>query len=394
MRPRLSWLFCAALLLGACSADSQGTATTATALPIGTLPSSPPAADPVTVTTQPAEVYVLQAGDSPLEVARQFGLTLEELDAYNADIAGYRSFVVGAVVWVSPPPTTVPTTPPAPFQPTPGLVTMTLTGAITPDEGVLSDATDREGNLDFWPQVARIAATTASSDLTICHLTDAEAPDELLIAMAFAGFDRCSNPAGPPLAVGDTIADTPDFDVNGVVVAHLAYSGSLSAEEITSDAAAERDAGAEVVVVTIEWGGAADLLPTAAERTLVQEITSTGAIDLVVGQSPLLRGVEQVNGVWVLWGLGGLLTSGQPGGSLPPAAEDAAIVTVRFARGLDGAITVHTPVVHATWCDREGGHVVRPTGDLGDASLAPEVRVALQRSDTRSRATMGALLAG
>ena len=219
----------------------------------------------------------------------------------------------------------VPTTPPAPFQPTPGLVTMTLTGAITPDEGVLSDATDREGNLDFWPQVARIAATTASSDLTICHLTDAEAPHELLIAMAFAGFDRCSNPAGPPLAVGDTIADTPDFDVNGVVVAHLAYSGSLSAEEITSDAAAERDAGAEVVVVTIEWGGAADLLPTAAERTLVQEITSTGAIDLVVGQSLLLRGVEQVNGVWVLWGLGGLLTSGQPGGSLPPAAEDAAI---------------------------------------------------------------------
>jgi hypothetical protein len=166
MRPRLSWLFCAALLFGACGGDSAGTPTPPTSSPLGTLPASP-TTEPVTTTTMPAEVYVLQEGDTPLEVAGQFGLTLEELDAYNSDVDGYRRFVVGAVVWVTPPPTTAATEPTAPFQPTAGLVAMTFTGAITPTEG---DATDPgSGQLDFWPQLARIAASRAADSRCATH---------------------------------------------------------------------------------------------------------------------------------------------------------------------------------------------------------------------------------
>ena len=393
MRPRLSWLFCAAALLAACGGGSGSDETAATSPPIGTLPSSPTTAA-VTTTTTPAEVYVLQAGDTPSQVARQFGLTVEELDAYNAGVNGYSRFVVGAVVWVTPPPTTVPTEPAAAFQPTPGLVALTFTGTVAADDGVRADAREGDGLFDFWPLLARVAPITAGADLTVCHLEDSEVPDELTNAMAFAGVDRCSHPAGPPVAVGATVPDTPDFEVNGVVVAQLAYAGDVTAEEVVADATAERGAGAEVVAVTIDWGETRSLTPTEAERALVEVITASGAVDLVVGQAPLLRGVEQVNGVWVAWGLGGFLSSGPTSGGWPAAVEDSALLTIRFARGLDGRLTVGDPELHATWCDRSHDHVVHPVGDLGDATLAPEVRVALQRSDARSRATLGALLAG
>jgi hypothetical protein len=398
MRPRHFWLFCAAVLLSACAGDPGGTPDSATTPPIGTLPSSatagPGTTEAVTSTTTPAEVYVLQAGDTPSQVARQFGLTVAELDAYNSGVSGYRRFVVGAVVWVTPPPTAVPTEPAAAFLPTPGLVAMTFTGTVAADDGVRSDARDGDGASDFWPLLARVASITAAADLTICHLADAEVPDELTSAMAFAGFDRCSHPAGPPVAIGATVPDTREIEVNGVRVAHLAYAGDVAAEEVVADATAEREAGAEVVVVAIDWGEVRSLTPTETETALVEGITASGAADLVVGQAPMLRGVEQVNGVWVAWGLGGFLSSGPASSGWPPAVEDSATLTIRFARGLDGRLSVGDPVLHATWCDRSHDHVVHPVGDLGDAALAPEVRVALQRSDTRSRATLGPLLAG
>ena len=128
---------------------------------------------------------------------------------------------------------------------------------------------------------------------------------------------------------------------------------------------------------------------TAAQRAIAEEITASGVVDLIVGQTLAPEGIEQINGVWVVWGLGQFLSSGPSGGGWPTAAEDGAIVTVRFVRSLDGTVTVSEPVARGTWCDRADGHVVHLATDYGDASLAPDVRVALQRSDARTRATMG-----
>ena len=389
MRSRLTWLFCAAVLLAACGGDAADSPATSTTLVIGTLPASPSTTDATTPTTMPGEVYVLQAGDSPLAVARQCGLTLDELDAYNDGVKGYGSFVVGAVVWVSPPPTTVATTAPAEFLPTAGMVTMTFTGSITADDGVVADARGKQGQGNYWPMLARVAPLTAAADLTVCHFTGDNLPDELLAAMAFAGFDRCSNPAGPPIAVGSEVADTADFEITGVRVAHLAYSGDFVPADVVADAEGERRAGVDVVVVSVEWAAGQSTEPTDAQRAIADEITASGAVDLIVGQTPAVEGIEQVNGVWVVWGLGEFLSSGPTGGGWPPAADDGAVVTVRFVRGLDGTISASEPVAHGTWCDRADGHVVRLATEYGDASLGPDVRVALQRSDARSRATMG-----
>jgi hypothetical protein len=389
MRSRLTWLFCAALSIVACGGGAAHSPATSTTLAIGTLPAAPPTTEAITPTTTPGEVYMLQAGDSPLAVARTFGLTLDELNAYNEGVSGYSGFLVGTVVWVTPPPTTVPTTAPAEFLPTAGMVTMTFTGSITADDGVVADARGRNGQSDYWPLLAHVAPFTAAADLTVCHFTDDTMPGELLAAMAFAGFDRCSNPAGPPIAIGDEVADTADFEISGIRVAHLAYATGFDPAAVVADATAERAAGADVVVVSLEWTAGQTADPTDAQRAIADEITASGMVDLIVGQTPAVEGIEQVNGVWVMWGLGEFLSSGPTGGGWPPAAEDGAIVTVRFVRGLDGTITGSEPVARGTWCNRADGHVVHLATEYGDASLAPDVRAALQRSDARTRATMG-----
>ena len=91
---RSRWLVLA-LVLGACGVDAAGSATTI--VPIGPtdFATIPPAVTTiaVAVTTLPPgavgveQIYVVQAGDSPIKVASAFGISVEQLLSWNGLIS-------------------------------------------------------------------------------------------------------------------------------------------------------------------------------------------------------------------------------------------------------------------------------------------------------------------
>lgn len=372
------------LVLAGCGGGASDGAPQVTTLATAPGDTAGPATSEPTSTTTPAPVYVLQSGDSPTKVAAQFGLMLEDLAAYNEGWPAYQRFIAGSVIWVGPPPTSAPPTPTTQFQPTAGVVTLAFTGTLVSDPGVIRDG-------DYGKMLSALAPVASGADVTVCHLNGGELA--LLGTLAFAGFDLCTSANGPAVPLADQALLANGFAVNGVEVAVLSYDGSTDPADVLSEVAAVRAAGAELVVAAIDWGDVRTVEPTDAQRAFVQSIVAEHTVDLVVGQTPVLQPVEQVDGVWVAWGLGTTLGSDPIDGGWPTQSEDAAVLQVRFDRGFDGSLTGRTPSLVATWCDRDHGHVVHPTADMGDASLAPEVRVALLRSDERSRRTLGHLLA-
>jgi poly-gamma-glutamate capsule biosynthesis protein CapA/YwtB (metallophosphatase superfamily) len=71
-------------------------------------------------------------------------------------------------------------------------------------------------------------------------------------------------------------------------------------------------------VVSSHWGDEYRQEPTAAQRAVAEELTGSGHVDLVVGHhAHVPQPAEQVNGQWVLFGLGNFLLDLTP--RRPPA---------------------------------------------------------------------------
>lgn len=112
----------------------------------------------------------------------------------------------------------------------------------------------------------------------------------------------------------------------GAEVAHLAYTVGTNGlpmpdgqpwavnladgDRILADARAARRAGADVVVVSLNWGTEWQDEPDAQQLTLSAELTAsrTGGrpdIDLILGaHAHVPQAYEKVNGTWVVYGLG------------------------------------------------------------------------------------------
>lgn len=69
----------------------------ATTVPGATLPPVDPAG---TTTTMPMNMYAIMEGDTPASVADMFGVTVEELQLWNANRPEFESFIVGGLIVV------------------------------------------------------------------------------------------------------------------------------------------------------------------------------------------------------------------------------------------------------------------------------------------------------
>jgi poly-gamma-glutamate capsule biosynthesis protein CapA/YwtB (metallophosphatase superfamily) len=308
----------------------------------------------------------------------------------------------------------------------------------------IAEAEGREG-YDFVPMLARLRPLLEPADLAVCHLETPIAPlgeelstaprygvpEEIADALAQAGYDRCSTASNHALdrgaagvvrtvdvlesrAIGQSgMARTPDeiqprvIDVAGVAVSHLSYTFSynglsppageewrsalIDPDRILTDAAAARAAGAEVVVVSLHWGAEKVPAPTAEQRSIAEVLTASGLIDLIVGHhAHVVQPIEQINGHWVVFGLGNVLSNHPTGPSWPAASQDAMVVTVAMTVGAGGAVTVERPVVHPTWVDRAANWTVRPVlEELALPDLPPADRSLLEQSLARTAAVVG-----
>jgi hypothetical protein len=76
---------------------------------------------------------------------------------------------------------------------------------------------------------------------------------------------------------------------------------------------------------------------------------NSGQIDLVVGHhAHVVQPIEQVNGKWVVFGLGNHLSGQVPRGP-KLATQDGMIVEVQLQENPAGSIDIGVPIVHPTW---------------------------------------------
>jgi Bacterial capsule synthesis protein PGA_cap len=347
-------------------------------------------------------------------------------------------------------PATVPPTASPASEPPDRRITIAVAGDILPHSPLWRRAADNaaiqgRAGFDFTPMLAGLAPVVAEADLGICHLETPIAPAgeqlstmpfygvpaEIADAIVAAGFDRCSTASNHALDRGaagidrtiEVLADaglgqsgmarTPDeiapgvLDVRGVAVAHLSYtygynglrpppgeewrSALIDPLRIVDDSRAARALGAEVVVVSLHWGAEGEHEPTTYQRDVANWLTASGAADLIVGHhAHVVQPIEQLNGRWVIFGLGNVLSNLPTSDRWPAAAQDAMFVTVSVSVAADGTVTVDPPAVTPTWVDRRSGWVVRLVLDeLGRGDLDAAGRAALEASLARTNAVVG-----
>jgi poly-gamma-glutamate synthesis protein (capsule biosynthesis protein) len=305
-------------------------------------------------------------------------------------------------------------------------------------------AAGQEG-LDFRPMLSQLAPLLDPVDLAVCHLEVPiaplgeaystypryGAPEEVADAISAAGYDRCSTASNHTLdrgtpgvtrtvevlesrGIGQSgMAREPAeimptvFDAAGVAVSHLSYTFSyngllppageewrsaiIDPERIVADAALARELGAEVVIVSLHWGNEKWHSVSWLQREQAEAITASGLVDVLVGHhAHVVQPIEQVNGTWVVFGLGNILSNLHPGSSWPAASQDAMVVTFDLVVGSDGRTLVGRPVAHPTWVDVNANWVVLPVlTELGREDLSPERRAVLERSLARTAEIVG-----
>ncbi|MEV6702192.1 CapA family protein [Streptomyces sp. NPDC051453] len=217
-----------------------------------------------------------------------------------------------------------------------------------------------EKGLDFDPMLAGIKPVISRADLAICHFEPVAGkpegpfesfpafivPPQITTTIKNIGYDTCSTASNHTLdhgavgvkstldaldkagvrhtgsARGAAEAAKPNIiDVKGVKVAQLSFAGGFNGHKIPEDKpwlvnqtsirqikAAERrarDAGAEVVILSIHWGREHQPTPNAVQLDLARRIAKQTGINLVIGHhAHVVQPMEKIGDTWVAYGLG------------------------------------------------------------------------------------------
>lgn len=217
---------------------------------------------------------------------------------------------------------------------------------------------------DFTQILAAVAPIIRPADLAICHVEQPLAPPEgpftgwptfsappqLADAAADAGFDTCSTASNHTLDHGEegvrrtldnldrvglhhsgsarsaAEAATPNvLTVHGVKIAQLAYTFSLNGikrppdkpwivntidvPKILQQAHAAKQAGAEIVILSMHWGWTEyQNAPDADQINQAKQLLASPDIDLIIGMHVhVVQPFEKIGDKWVAYGLGNLL---------------------------------------------------------------------------------------
>lgn len=304
-------------------------------------------------------------------------------------------------------------------------------GDILPHAPVIANAHvnagGADGEYDFAPMLADVAPLLESPDLTLCHLETPlsadntrltvprtlvfRSPREVADALAGAGVDGCDFASNHTWDGGmDGLAETEQvlqdaglllagptaeesragapavYDVDGIVVAQLAYSYTLlnagvpntdvpegapwlerylwlevGAEGILADARAARGEGADFVVVSMHWGNEYVTEPTEQQRDLARDLLESGEVDLILGTHVhVIQPCEKIDGRYVLYGLGNFLSNQSPDttrGGLRRATQEGMVAQVTLTRDEAGEVS-SAMTYQPTRVDLDG-HVIR-----------------------------------
>jgi poly-gamma-glutamate synthesis protein (capsule biosynthesis protein) len=85
---------------------------------------------------------------------------------------------------------------------------------------------------------------------------------------------------------------------------------------------------------------------------------------------------SQVNGVWVMYGLGNVLSNLPTDKRWPINSQDAVIATTSLTINPAGKAVFDIPVMHPTWVDKNNGWVIR---DVQKSLRSPTISYGLTR---------------
>src|SRR5690606_4026793 len=110
----------------------------------------------------------------------------------------------------------------------------------------------------------------------------------------------------------------------------------IDPERIVAEAQREREAGADLVLVSLHFGTEYRTAPSSYQRDVAAAVTAAGAVDLVIGHhAHVVQPVDVVNGTPVVYGLGNLLSNMHQ-----PERRDGVLVRVQFEVEPGAAATV------------------------------------------------------
>lgn len=357
-------------------------------------------------------------------------------DAPDADTPGTTAAPTTA------PTTTVPTTT---EPPGPSTVTLAFSGDVLPhmplNDRAAAYGAEAGAPFDYRPMFAPMAPVLEPVDVAVCHMEvplappgeaitsypSFGAPPEIVEGPASAGYDGCTTASNHSLDRGraglDHLLDrldevglghhgtarTPEeglragttYDVDGVTVANLSYAydfngyripddapwsvNPIDPERITADAARAREAGADLVTVSLHWGTEYVHEPSAYQRDIAGQILPSDDIDLIVGHhAHVVQPIEEVEGTWVVWGLGNQVSN-----QTQAPRRDGLTVVVHAGRGDDGRWTVGGIEAVPTWVEFPTYRILPVVPTLADPATPPELRDELVGSYDRTAAVLG-----
>ncbi len=273
---------------------------------------------------------------------------------------------------------------------------------------------------DFAPMFSELKPYVAAVDLGVCHvetpMTSSEpasypifnTPTDLAAGIKASGWDACDTASNHSLDQGQSGVDqtgkaldrrgvphtgsSPSaaarrkpliLDANGVKVGYLAYTDFTNGiplphpwsvnyvpydeavapkvKRILADAKRDRRAGAEAVIVTMQWGDENSTTPNDSQMALAKALTASPLITAIVGQGPhVVQPIEKINDKFVVFSEGNLVSNQSAAAGLPAETQYGLVAVLH---GVADGTGVHVQRVTyvPTWV-RLTDYVVLPVG--------------------------------
>ena len=345
-----------------------------------------------------------------------------------------------------PTPTPAPTAPPTPVPPT--SYTVAFSGEVLSHGPVSSRAAANSPGprwpYDYRPMFAEVKPIFDSVDFAVCHVetpisrdnTNLEgypvfnAPRELAEGMAASGYDACSTASNHSFDRGaDGVVATIDrleeaglgwagmarsqaeddtpvlYEVGDLTIGHLSYTYGLNGfvlpadepylvdvtevDAVLAEAAAARTAGADIVVLSIQWGNEYQVDPSPEQQELARTFLGSPDIDLIIGAHVhVVQPIDKIGGEFVVYGLGNFL-SNQSAECCPEASQNGIIAMAEITETDAGAWKVTGLSYVPTRVDRSDYTIVPLPAALASGGLGPETAAVYEQviADTREVVT-------
>ena len=154
---------------------------------------------------------------------------------------------------------------------------------------------------------------------------------------------------------------------------------------ILADARAARAGGAELVIVSLHWGNEYTHEVVAAQQVVADALAAdAGAVDLIVGHhAHVVQPISKVGSMWVVWGMGNLLSSNSPR-CCTREATDGVVVDVTIGDTEPGGpVQVTGMTFTPTWNERDTYRVLPAEATLAtqtDEALTDDLAASLDRT--------------